>query len=57
MYERRFSPRELSEHWGYSVDTIQRWAEGEEGVLQMRFSGRSWQEAKDHAPHPGKCCA
>ncbi len=39
MYERHFSPRELSECWGYSVDTIQRWAEGEEGVLQCGSLG------------------
>jgi hypothetical protein len=39
MFERHFSPRTLSELWGFSEDTIQRWFEDEEGVLRHGEAG------------------
>jgi hypothetical protein len=34
IFERHFSPRTLSEIWGYSTDTILRWFRDEDGVLR-----------------------
>ncbi len=39
IFERHFAPRTLAELWGYSEDTIQRWAEDEEGVLRCGSEG------------------
>lgn len=39
IFERHFSPRTLAELWGYSEDTILRWAEHEEGVLRCGSEG------------------
>jgi len=39
MFERHFTPRELGKIWGFSEDTIQRWAEEEEGVLKCGSEG------------------
>lgn len=39
MFERHFTPRTLGELWGFSEDTIQRWAEDEEGVLRCGSEG------------------
>jgi hypothetical protein len=39
IFERHFSPRTLSELWGFSEDTIQRWFEDAPGVLRQGESG------------------
>jgi hypothetical protein len=31
--ERHFKPKELSQLWGFSVDTIRKWFEKEPGIL------------------------
>jgi hypothetical protein len=39
IFERHFSPRTLSEIWGYSEDTIIRWFEDVPGVLKSGSDG------------------
>jgi hypothetical protein len=34
MFERHFSPRTLSELWGYDEDTIRKWFADVDGVLR-----------------------
>jgi hypothetical protein len=41
MFERHFSPRTLSELWGFSEDTIQRWFEDAPGVLRHGETGNA----------------
>ena len=36
IFERHFSPKVLSELWGFSTDTIYKWFRDEEGVLKAR---------------------
>ncbi len=39
IFERHFSTKTLAEMWCFSEDTIQRWAEDEEGVLRCGSDG------------------
>lgn len=39
IFERHFSTRTLAELWGFSEDTIQRWAEDEDDVLRCGSEG------------------
>jgi hypothetical protein len=39
LFERHFTPKQLSEIWGFSKDTILRWFEDEPGVLKCGSEG------------------
>lgn len=39
VFERHFTPKTLAELWSLSEDTIQRWAEDEDGVLRCGSEG------------------
>jgi hypothetical protein len=39
IFERHFSPRTLSELWGFSEDTIVRWFEDDPAVLKCGCDG------------------
>ncbi len=39
VFEKHFTPHYWAETWGLSVDTVQRWAEDEDGVLRCGTEG------------------